>query len=102
MKTVHMNTYYVYILASRHHRYLSMGVTTDLATGVRQHRERTNRQLRRRRVWQKLVYVEVINDLEEAVNREMSLRRASRQEMNRLVESVNPGWDSMRLRDLRL
>lgn len=94
------NTYYLYILASRHHRHLSVGVTSDLVTGVQQHRLRTNRRLRKRRVWQKLVYVEVLNGLETAVSREVDLNKISRLKLNRLVESVNPGWDSMSLKDI--
>lgn len=96
----HMKFYYLYILSSRHHRYLSIGVTGDLGRGVQRHRERVNRMRKRRRVWQKLVYVEAISDLEEAVDRELELRRLNRAGLVQLVESVNPGWDSISLSEL--
>lgn len=95
-----MHQYYLYILASRHHRHLSIGVTTDLVAGISTHRLMTSRRLGRKRVLQKLVYVEAINCVEEAVARETELSRASRQRLVQLVESVNPGWDSISLRKL--
>ena len=95
-----MNHYYLYILSSRHHRYLNVGVTADLAEGVRAHRAQINRRVGRRRVWQKLVYVESIRSVDEAVEREMRLKRATRRQLHRLIESVNPGWDSISLSEL--
>ena len=95
-----MSTYFLYILSSRHHRHLSVGVTADLVTGVNSHRTRVNRKLRKRRVLQKLVYVELISSVDEAVEREVFLRNAPRRTVNNLVETVNPGWDSMSLRSL--
>ena len=95
-----MANYYLYILSSRHHRHLQVGVTPDLARGVTNHRLRINRRLRKKRVLQKLVYVESIASIEEAVQREVRLSRAPRQELARLVETVNPGWDSISLSQL--
>ena len=95
-----MANYYLYILSSRHHRYLSIGVTPDLVTGISNHRTLVSRKLRKKRVLQKLVYVETINSVDEAVEREFKLKRAPRARINRLVESVNPGWDSISVREL--
>lgn len=95
-----MSHYYLYILSSRHHRYLSIGVTADLVEGVRAQRALVNRRVGRRRVWQKLVYVESIRSVEEAVEREIRLKRATRRQLHRLIESVNPGWDSISLNQL--
>ena len=95
-----MSHYYLYILSSRHHRYLSIGVTADLVEGVRAQRALVNRRVGRRQVWQKLVYVESIRSVEEAVEREIRLKRATRRQLHRLIESVNPGWDSISLNQL--
>lgn len=92
-----MNNYYLYILSSRHHRYLSVGVTPDLAAGINRHRTMVNRRLGKKRVLQKLVYVETIRSIDEAVQRELDLTRAPRRRLEALVESVNPGWDSISL-----
>ena len=75
-------------------------MTPDLLHGVNSRRLLVNRRLKKKRVLQKLVYVERIDTLDEAVSREMALNRASRRHVDRLVESVNPGWDSISLRTL--
>lgn len=95
-----MKIYYLFILSSRHHRHLSVGVTADLASGVRAHRALINRRLGKRHVLQKLVYVETIQNIDEAVEREVRLKRATRQQLHALVETVNPGWDRLSLREL--
>lgn len=96
-QTLAMTKYYLYILASRHHRHLSVGVTVDLVSGISGHRTRVSRRLNKRRVLQKLVYVETICGLEEAVARQVRLNRASRAQLEPLIQSVNPGWDSISL-----
>ena len=95
-----MDKFYLFILASRHHRHLSIGVTADLVPGINRFRRRVNLRLCRKRVFQKLVYVETIAGLEEAIAREIQLKRTSSQALRRMVESVNPGWDSISLRQL--
>ncbi len=92
-----MDTIYIYVLASRHHKYVSVGVAAQLQNEVRNHRERINRQLKRKRVWQKLVYVEAVRGVDEAVARERQISKYSRTQLERLIESVNPGWDGISL-----
>lgn len=95
-----MANFYLYILSSRHHRYLSIGVTADLSSGITSQRILVNRRLKKKRVLQKLVYVESLHSVDDAVERELRLNKASRRQINRLVESVNPGWDSISLSEL--
>jgi putative endonuclease len=95
-----MANFYLFILSSRHHRYLSIGVTADLSSGITGQRILVNRRLKKKRVLQKLVYVESLNSVDDAVQRELKLKKASRRQINRLVESVNPGWDSISLSEL--
>lgn len=92
-----MDTFYIYVLASRHHKYVSVGVAAQLQNEVRNHRERINRKLKRKRVWQKLVYVEAVRGVDEAVARERQISKYSRTQLERLIESVNPGWDGISL-----
>lgn len=92
-----MNTFYIYVLASRHHKYTSVGVAADLQYEVRRHRQRTNIKLKRKRVWQKLVYVEAVRGVDEAVTRERQVSKFNRSQLEQLIESVNPGWDSISL-----
>jgi len=92
-----MDTFYIYVLASRHHKYISVGVAAELQNEVRSHRERINRKLNRKRVWQKLVYVEAVRGVDEAVARQRQISKFNRTQLERLIESVNPGWDSISL-----
>jgi predicted GIY-YIG superfamily endonuclease len=94
-----MANYYLYILSSRHHRYLCIGVTSDLVAGI----DNQGMIVRRRwakKVLQKLVYIETIDCVEEAVAREIKLKCAPRNQINKLVEIVNSGWDSISVREL--
>lgn len=95
-----MANYYLYIFSSRHRRHLSIGVTPDLVTGIGNQRIMVSRRLRKKRVLQKLVYIKTNDCVEEAVEREVELKRAPRNQINKLVESVNPGRDSISLREL--
>ncbi|MDA0789808.1 MAG: hypothetical protein O2780_10175 [Proteobacteria bacterium] len=90
-----MQTYFIFVLASRHHRHLSIDVCVDLRSGVKRARQRVNRHLGRRRALQKLVYVESIRDLEQAVARHGTLLRMDRARLDVLISSVNPGWDPL-------
>ena len=74
MQTLCMANYYLYVLFSRHHRHLNIGVTTDLFRGINSHCALVNRRLKK--------------------------KRAPRHRLNRMIESVNPGWDSISLKAL--
>ncbi len=91
---------FVFVLASRHHRHLNVGVTADLAEGIGAQRAATERRLGKRFVLQKLVYVEALGDIEEAFQREEALNQAGRLELVRLITRVNPGWDSISVSQL--
>lgn len=94
----HMNTYYVFVLASRRHRHFSIDVSVELRSGVRRIRQRVNRRLGRKRVLQKLVYVETMTDPEQAVQRVCVLLAMDRTRLAALIGSVNPGWDALSTR----
>ena len=87
-----MNTYYVYVLASRSHRYVSVRVTADLKYGVRHHRRAISRKLGRRKVYQKLVYVEAFNGLTAAVDRERQITGWTPVRLRELISGRNPAW----------
>lgn len=95
-----MEIYYIFILASRHHRHVTIDICADLSTGVNACREQVNRQLGKRRVLQKLVYVESVRGMPESVHRVRQIQTMPRRELDQLVESVNPGWDRMSLKSL--
>lgn len=93
-----MATYFVYVLASRGHRHLSVRATADLKFGIRHHRRAISRKLARRNVYQKLVYIETLNGLTNAVGREREMRSWSSARLRRLVNRRNPTWKPLSIR----
>lgn len=67
-------------------------MTNDLERGVAEHGSGTIRGFASRYKAGILVYVETTTDVREAIEREKALKRMSRQEKNRLIESLNPTW----------
>jgi putative endonuclease len=95
--TAPVETSYIDILASRRHNYISISVTGDLNYAIRNHRERTSRILKCRRVFQKLVYVEAVRGVDQAIIRERALKKWNIVQLGHLIESVNPCWESISL-----
>ena len=91
----------IFILASRHHVHLTVDVCSDLAPGVKAARDRINRRRGKRWVFQKLVYVEQVEGVEEAILRVRQLQKIHRRKLIQLVDSINPGWDSISLSTVR-
>jgi len=87
-----MTTCYVYILASRNHRHLSVRATRDLKHGVRHHRRLISRRLSRKNVYQKLVHLETFDGLTSAVAREREIRSWPRMRLVQLITRRNPAW----------
>jgi putative endonuclease len=84
--------YYVYILASRRHGTLYIGVTNDLYTRLEQHRLGLGSQFVRKYGVYRLVYVETYESPEDAIRREKQLKKWNRDWKIRLIEENNPEW----------
>ncbi len=87
-----MNTYYVYILASRRNGTLYLGVTNELVRRVQQHRQGQASRFTRQYKVTRLVYLEPHQDIEEAICREKHLKKWRRQWKLKLIEDFNPQW----------
>jgi putative endonuclease len=85
-----MNTHFVYILASKRHGTLYIGVTNSVLTCVASHREGTGSAFTRKYRVTMLVYFEEFADVREAIQREKSLKRWSRDWKTNLIERSNP------------
>ncbi|MEQ8345631.1 MAG: GIY-YIG nuclease family protein [Sneathiellaceae bacterium] len=86
---------WVYILASRRGGTLYIGVTTDLARRILQHREGREPGFTRTHGVKRLVYVERHDEITLAIQRETSLKRWRRAWKIALIESVNPDWNDL-------
>lgn len=84
--------YYVYILASQTHGTLYIGVTNDLVRRVYEHREGLAEGFTKRHRVKRLVYFEQYADVEQALQREKTLKHWKRNWKIALIENENPQW----------
>ena len=82
----------VYILASARNGTLYVGMTADLITRITQHRENQVEGFTKRYGIHKLMRVEFLGSMPEAIAREKRLKKWSRAKKIALIESENPEW----------
>ncbi len=83
--------YHVYILASRRHGTLYIGVTNSLQKRLAEHREGEGSSFVKAYRVYRLVYVESYERPDEAISREKQLKRWKRDKIE-LIERDNPEW----------
>ena len=89
------HAYFVYILVSRWHGALYIGVTNDIATRTMLHRTgQGSKHVTRYQIF-RLVYLERYEHVRDAIVREKQLKRWHRQWKFELIESMNPKWDDL-------
>jgi putative endonuclease len=84
--------YYVYILASRKHGTLYIGLTNDLVHRVYQHKTHAARGFTSRYGIHLLVWFECYDDVLNAIAREKELKKWRREWKINLIERSNPEW----------
>ena len=84
--------FYVYLLASKKHGTLYLGVTNDLVRRVYEHRAKVVAGFTKRYDVGKLVWFEIYGDVTSAITREKELKKWRRDWKIRLIEEENPGW----------
>jgi putative endonuclease len=82
----------VYILASRRHCTLYVGVTSDLARRVSEHRSGAVDGFTRDYGIRRLVFAEFHDTMEDAIVREKRVKRWRRAWKLELIEQHNPQW----------
>ncbi|MGX1349299.1 putative endonuclease [Bradyrhizobium elkanii] len=88
-------SYYVYILASRHHGTIYIGVTNDIRLRLELHRSgRGSKFVYQYQVF-RLVHVEEFATPQEAIAREKALKEWRRDWKIRLIEKDNPEWGDL-------
>lgn len=85
-------SYHVYILASRPNGTLYVGMTSNLAKRVWQHKNDVAEGFKRKHGVKTLVHIECYADLTSARSREYTLKRWRRSWKLDLIESHNPTW----------
>src|ERR671924_546684 len=84
--------YYVYLLASKKHGTLYLGVTNDTVRRVHEHRTKAVPGFTSRYDVGKLVWFEIYDDAVTAISREKELKKWRRDWKIRLIEEQNPEW----------
>ena len=86
---------WVYIMTNRANGTLYVGITSDLARRIWEHREGVIEGFTKRYGLKRLVYVEHHDDIRTAIQREKSLKRWPRAWKVRLIRAENPSWDDL-------
>src|SRR4051794_5218014 len=90
--TIRAMAYYVYLLASKKHGTLYLGVTRNLVRRVYEHRAKPVESFTSRYGVDKLVWFEIYDAAATAIAREKELKKWRRDWKIRLIEEQNPGW----------
>lgn len=85
-------TYFVYLLASRPYGTLYIGVTNDLIRRVDQHRAGQGSMFTRKYRVHTLVWYEMFADIDQAIQREKTMKEWRRDWKTNLIERENPHW----------
>ena len=87
----------VYILASKRHGTLYIGVTSDLIGRLHQHRSGETPGFTSRNNVKRLVHCEPADTMEAAIMREKQLKAWRRDWKAELIERENPFWEDLAL-----
>ena len=90
-----MNSYFVYILASKKNGTLYIGVTNNLVRRVIEHKEKLVKGFTYNYNVDKLVYYEVFESIELAIRREKAVKKWYRNWKIELIEQSNKNWEDL-------
>jgi len=86
----------IYILANKRNGTLYTGVTSDLLVRISQHKDETFGGFSARYNVRMLVYYELFDTMEIAIEREKRVKRWRRAWKLKLIEEMNPEWVDLR------
>jgi len=87
--------YFVYLLASRKHGTLYLGVTGDPVRRVAEHKEKSIPGFTATYGVDRLVWFESYDDPANAIAREKAIKKWRRDWKIRLIEEANPDWHDL-------
>ena len=83
---------WVYIMADRYRGTMYVGVTSDLAARIFQHRNGTGSDFCKRHGLCTLVWAELGDHIEDCIAHEKRVKRWRREWKFALIEKANPDW----------
>lgn len=87
--------YFVYLMASKRSGTLYLGVTNDLARRAYEHRSKQNVGFTSRYGVDRLVWYEEFGDVNDAIDREKTMKKWHRAWKIALSEDMNPEWKDL-------
>ena len=90
-----MDKYCIYILASQRNGTLYIGITNDPVRRIYEHKNRLIDGFTKKYSVDRLVYIEWIGDIKEALRREKNLKAWKRVWKIELIEQNNPYWNDL-------
>jgi putative endonuclease len=84
--------YFVYIVASKRHGTLYIGVTSNLAGRVNEHKQDLREGFTKKYGVHMLVWFEEYGDIRDAILREKQIKKWLRAWKIELIERMNPDW----------
>ena len=88
-------SYFVYILTNSNNKVMYVGVTNNLERRIYEHKHHLVKGFTQRYNVDKLVYVEEVEDVKAAIEREKQIKGWKRQRKNELVNCLNPEWQDL-------
>ena len=86
----------IYIMTNKRNTTLYTGATSELKWRVIEHKEhKYPKSFTAKYNLTKLVYYELFDDIESAIEREKQIKSWSRKKKEALIESKNPNWDDL-------
>jgi putative endonuclease len=87
--------YYIYIMTNKLDCVFYTGVTSDLEKRVYEHKLKLIEGFTKKYNVDKLVYYEVFDDINDAIEREKQIKSGSRQKKIDLISSMNSSWKDL-------
>ena len=90
---------YIYIVSNKSRTVLYIGVTSDLESRVYEHRNGQGSKFTAKYKCEDIIYYEVFDDIESAIEREKVLKKWNRRWKEELITAFNPKlldlWDKI-------
>ena len=87
--------YYVYMMTNKNNTVIYTGVTNNLKQRVYEHKEKLIDGFTKKYNLNKLVYFEITNDINSAIQWEKQIKAGSRQKKIDLINSINAEWKDL-------
>jgi putative endonuclease len=87
--------YYIYIMTNKLYSVLYTGVTSDLEKREYEHKLKLIEGFTKKYNVDKLVYYEVFDSINDAIEREKQIKSGSRQKKMDLISNMNPSWKDL-------